>query len=225
MPVTIREMRQAIRLNIGESIEAYASVEARQAFLLATILNLDYRRAGTIFFAVRNVRARGEMIQELLDQGFDERIKKYWDSCNRFLQKLAKFRNALAHWQPYANLYEGLNGETHYEPALGPPTQNDMKPLEASNFPAFVEDCDYIGGEIHKLDAMIKSGPGAWPERFQPPTIRQNRASLRPRRTPKELQPPRPPSKPSALQKGGKPSPKQRRQRAMSKDRDNPASS
>jgi hypothetical protein len=217
MPVTIREMRQEIRVQIGESIEAYASVEARQAFLLATILNIDYRRACVIFFAVQNVRARGEMIQELLDQGFDERLKKYWNSCNKFLLKLAQFRNALAHWQPYSNLYEGSGGNRHYEPALGPPTLNDLKPLEAGDFPAFVEDCDYVGGEIEKLDAIIKSGPRAWPERFQPPTIRPNRASLRPRRTAKELQPQRPPSKPNPLQKGRKPSAKQRRQRALRK--------
>jgi hypothetical protein len=222
MPVPIREMRQALRVQIGESIEAYASVEAKQAFLLKSVLNIDYRRACVIFFAVQNVRARGEMIQDLLGNGLDDRIRKYWGSCNKFLLKLAQFRNALAHWQPYSNLYEGPGDKLHYEPALGPPTQNDLKPLEASDFPAFVEDCDYIGDEIQKLDAIIKSGPGAWPERFQPPTIRPNRACLRPRQTAKELQPQRPPSKPSPLQRGRKPSAKQKRQRAMSKGRDKP---
>lgn len=217
MAVTTQEVRQELRVQIGESIEAYASVEAKQAFLLATILNLDWRRACVIFFAVQNVRARGEMVEELLGQGFDERLKKYWNSCNRFLEKLVRFRNALAHWQPYSNLYEGPKGERHYEPALGPPTLSDLKPLEAADLPAFVEDCEYIGGEIHKLDAMIKSGPRAWSEKFQPPAIRQNRAVLRPLRTAKELQSQRPPSKPNFLQKGRKPSAKQRRQRAMSK--------
>jgi hypothetical protein len=224
MPVTIREMRQAIRTNIGESIEAYASVEAKQAFLLATILNIDWRRACVIFFAVQNVRARGEMVEELLGQGFDERLKKYWNACNKFLLKLAQVRNALAHWQPYSNLYESPGGERHYEPALGPPTLSELKPLEAGDLPAFVEDCEYIGGEIQKLDAMIKSGPRAWPERFRPPTIRPNQAVLRPRRTAKELQPRRPPSKPNFLQKGRKPSAKQKRQRALSKVRTQPSS-
>jgi hypothetical protein len=216
MPVTIREMRQELRVQIGESIEAYASVEAKQAFLLKSILNIDYRKACVIFFAVQNVRARGEMIQDLLGH---ERLEKYWNSCNKFLLKLAQFRNALAHWQPYSNLYEGLGGKKHYEPALGPPTQNGLKPLEASDFPAFIEDCDYIGTEIQKLDAMIIGGPRSWPEKFQPPAIRQNRAALRPRRIAKAPQPQRPPSKPSVLHKGRKPSAKQRRQRALRKHR------
>lgn len=219
MPVTIKEMRQAIRQNVGESIEAYASVEAKQSFLLGTILNVDYRRAGVIFFAVQNARSRGEMVEELLDQGFDGRLKKYWISCNRFLLKLARFRNALAHWQPYVNLYEDSNGKGHYEPALGPPKPGELKPLEASDLPAFVDDCEYIGSEIQKLDAMIKSGPQAWPEKFQPPTIRPNRAVLRPLQTAKELQRQRPPSKQNVLQKGQKPSAKQKRLRALSKVR------
>jgi hypothetical protein len=224
MPATIREMRQELRVQIGESIEAYASVEAKQAFLLKSILNIDYQKACVIFSAVQNVRARGEMIHDLLGQSYDERIKKYWDFCNRFLLKLAQFRNALAHWQPYSNLYEGPGGKRHYEPALGPPTQNGLKPLEASDFPAFIEDCSYIGAEIQKLDAIIMSGPGSWPEKFRPPAIRQNRAVLRPRRTAKELQPQRPPSKPNFLQKGRKPSAKQRRRRALSEVRHKPTS-
>jgi hypothetical protein len=178
-----------------------------------SILKIDYRKACTIFFAVQNVRARGEMVEQLLGQGFDQRLKGYWNSCNKFLLKLARFRNALAHWQPYSNLYEGSSGNVRYEPALGPPSPDLLKPLEASDFPAFVEDCEYIGGEVQKLDALIKSGPGGWPERFRAPTIRQNRAMLRRHRTPKELQPKRPPSQPK--QKGRKPSSAQRRQRAL----------
>jgi hypothetical protein len=44
MPVTIREVRQELRVQIGESIEAYASVEAKQAFLLATSRTQIYTR-------------------------------------------------------------------------------------------------------------------------------------------------------------------------------------
>jgi hypothetical protein len=206
-------MRRELRMQIGESIEAYASVEARQAFLLKSILRIDYRKSCTIFFAVQNVRARGEMIQDLFDYGFDERIKKYWKSCNAFLLKLAQFRNALAHWQPYVNLYDDGGGNRHHEPALGPPSQSEFRPLEANDMPAFIEDCEYIGGEIQKLDAIIMAAPGSWPEKLQSPVIRRNQATLRRLRTAKERQ--RPPSKPNPLQKGRKPSAKQRRQRAL----------
>ncbi|WP_145927475.1 hypothetical protein [Bradyrhizobium neotropicale] len=222
MPVTIREVRQQLREQIGEAIEAYATVEAKQAFLLMSILHIDYQKACIIFSAVQNVRARGEMMQDLLDQVSDGRLKRYWSLCNAFLLKLAQFRNAMAHWQPYSNLYEGPGDKLHYEPALGPPAQNGLKPLEASDFPAFIEDCGYIGEEIQKLDAIIKTGLRSWPEKFPPPVIRQNRAVLRRLRSAKELQPQRPPSKPNLLQKGQKPSAKQRRQRALSKARNRP---
>jgi hypothetical protein len=42
------------------AIEAYASLEAKQAFLLKSILRIDYQQACIIFSAVQNVRARGE---------------------------------------------------------------------------------------------------------------------------------------------------------------------
>ena len=222
MPIHTREMRRELRQQIGESIEAYAAVEAQQAFLLKSILKVDYREACIIFSAVQNVRARGEMIQDLLARYFDRRLEKYWASCNAFLLKLARFRNALAHWQPYSNLYETPDGKRRFEPALGPPAANGLKPLEARDFPAFITDCEYIQSEIQKLDAIIIGGPGAWAEKFQPPAIRQNQAVLRSRQTPKELQPHRPPSKPKPLQKGRTPSAKQRRQRALGISRSRP---
>lgn len=153
---------------------------------------------------------------------FRQTSQKYWASCNAFLLKLARFRNALAHWQPYSNLYETPDGKRRFEPALGPPAANGLKPLEARDFPAFITDCEYIQSEIQKLDAIIIGGPGAWAEKFQPPAIRQNQAVLRSRQTPKELQPHRPPSKPKPLQKGRTPSAKQRRQRALGISRSRP---
>ena len=137
MPITIREMRRELRMQIGESIEAYASVEARQAFLLKSILRIDYRKSCTIFFAVQNVRARGEMIQDLLDHGCDERLRNYWKSCNAFLLKLAQFRNALAHWQPYVNLYEDGGGNRHHEPALGPPSAKRVQATRGKRLSCF----------------------------------------------------------------------------------------
>jgi hypothetical protein len=42
--------------------------------------------------------------------------------------------------------------------------QSEFRPLGASDFPAFVEDCEYIGGEIQKLDAIVVAGIGSFPE-------------------------------------------------------------
>jgi hypothetical protein len=93
MLVTIREMRQEIRVQIGESIEAYAPVEAKQAFLLKSILNVDYRKACIIFFAVQNVRARGEMIQDLLGHKGRTFCKPASFSAYRYQSVRAPFAN------------------------------------------------------------------------------------------------------------------------------------
>jgi hypothetical protein len=196
MPTMLREVRQQIREQIGEAIEAYASVEAEQAMLLRKILAADYREAFIIFFAVQNVRARGEMIQDLLDLRFGGRLKSYWANCNKFLLALAKFRNAVAHWHPYTNLYENEDQTRHYEPALGPPNPNNLLPLEAKHFPAFIADCAYIIGHLQMLATRVGEGPESLPQKFQAPAIRRNLAVLPQREMPKAQKPRRPPSVP-----------------------------
>jgi hypothetical protein len=196
MPVMLREVRQELRAQIGEAIEAYAAVEAEQAMLLRKILSVDYREAFIIFFAVQNVRARGEMIQELLDLRFAGRLKNYWASCNKFLLVLAKFRNAVAHWHPYTNLYENKDQTRHYEPALGPPSPGNLLPLEAKHFPAFIEDCEYIISHLRMLATRVSEGLESLPQKFQPPEVRRNLAHLPQRQRPATPNPLRPPSVP-----------------------------
>jgi hypothetical protein len=206
MPVLLREVRKELRLHIGEAIEAYAAVEAEQAMLLRKILSADYREAFIIFFAVQNVRARGEMIKDLLELRVGGRLKKYWTNCNTFLLQLAKFRNAVAHWHPYTNLYESMDQIPHYEPALGPPNPGNLLPLEAKHFPHFIKDCEYIIDHIRMLATRVGEGREALPHKFQPPEIRRNLARLPERQRPVEPKPRRPPSVPklSAAQKRAK---------------------
>ena len=122
---------------IGESIQAYAMVEAHQAAVLKALLSTDFRRAHTIFFAVQSVRSRSELLENLLQLELRSDLQKYWASCSNFLQKLANFRNAIAHWHPHVNVYARLgSAERRLVPALAPPkSDGTLRFLEEANFP------------------------------------------------------------------------------------------
>jgi hypothetical protein len=136
---------------------------------------------------------------------------KFWNSCERYLLALAKFRNAIAHWHPQTNVYLKSRGEGdepfHYEPALAHPVPgNGNRSLELKDFSPFIEDCQYAFAFLSALEPLAKRKPRSLPEKFRQPITRQNRAVLRPHQNPKEQQPRRPPSTPklSSAQKRAK---------------------
>jgi hypothetical protein len=204
---------------VGRAIDAYARVEGTWASLLEVILKVDMLKAHTLFFAVQNIRSRNELFEELLSALFKGGLKKYWASCEQFLFKLSKFRNAAAHWHPNYNVYTGnVPEELRLEAALGHPVPGNKYPtIEVKDFPPFMDDCNYIRGELSALILLVKESPSTLPEKFQKPITRRNQALLQPRRIAKARQPRRPPSHLSARQKGRKLSAKQRRQRALAK--------
>jgi hypothetical protein len=156
------------------------------------------------------VRARGELFQDLLNIEFEGRLKKQWDDCNKFLLALAKFRNAIAHWHPYMNVYASQDGSRlKYVPAIGALALGELEPLEEKDIAPFIEDCYYIRQEIMGLRVIAidrRSSPirDKYPElKFRP-----NLAVLQQRPRPKASQPPRPPSVPKL-------SPAQKRAKAL----------
>jgi hypothetical protein len=201
---------------IGESMQAYALVEAHQSTLFELLLKTDLRRANAIFFAIQNVRTRIELLETLLELEFGPSLQKYWASCSDFLLKLAQFRNAIAHWHPYVNIY-AADGASDWKPvpALGDPVLGrNARSLEATDFPAFIRDCVRIREELSSLNTLLRERPSQLPEKFQQTIVHRNEAVLPSRR--KALQPQPLSSSPSAAPKGKKLSRKQRRDRALS---------
>jgi hypothetical protein len=209
---------------VGEGIAAYTQVEAAMAALLQAILRIDVVKAHAIFFAVLSARARNELIEVLLQAQFNGRLTKYWASCSEYLQKLAKFRNALAHWHPFVNVYLPSDWNlpaSKLAHALGHPAYGqDYESLEIDDVAPFLQDCAYIRGEIAQLAEVIRTSPATLPERFQQPISGQNKARLQRRRKPK-AHPRQPQSSPgSTHRKERKVSSKQRRQRAIREAKD-----
>lgn len=98
------------------------------------------------------------MISSLL-QIHNTGFVKYWKSCSTFLEKLAEFRNALAHWHPILNVCcQHLASEKRYSIAL-------------------YEDCSYIFKELTDLTAAIKDHPQSPPQKYNE-KLRKNRAVL-----------------------------------------------
>jgi hypothetical protein len=220
--VLLNPEQKDIHAPIGQAIDAYAHLEGSISMVLEALLGTSAAMASTVFFAVQNVRSRHEMIQSMMNLVHGNKYDAYWAKCAAFLQNLAKFRNALVHWQPRLTLYTTKTlkiSRTAHE--LGAPTtagSESFLNIRAQDIPPFINDCRYIQQEIYALVHALNGGapPAASPDKFLKPAIRPNLASLRPRPTPR-AQKPRPQSSPaSGRQKGSRTlSAKQRRLRAL----------
>lgn len=190
---------------IGEAIVAYANVEGQLAILLKRILNVDFQTAYLIFFAVQNTRARGELFDSLIANVHGKDIGPYWDSCSTFLAKLAKFRNALAHWQPMMNIYYSGSSDSQegvrMEHTLAPGNlRGTLHSIEARHIGPFLVDCMIIRERVSALETIFEKKPETLPEIFLKPIPDRNQAVLRQRQIAKEPRPPRPPSVPKLSQ-------------------------
>jgi len=148
MPRTIplNPENKAIHAQIGKAIEAFAMVEGAQAMLIQKLLNIDLQSAYAIFFAVQNVPSRNEMLTTLIRVRHGGKYDSYWRSCRVFLQKLAEFRNALAHWHPVVSVFTDKEmNERRFEYEI-----MDIRPSKSTaaigvdGISPFIEDCRII---------------------------------------------------------------------------------
>jgi hypothetical protein len=176
--------RKALHLAVGEAIYAYAMMEANQASVLQAILRIKPDLASTIYFAIQNVRTRNEIIQTLLELKYGDRYSKYWKAISKFLQKLAQFRNAIAHWHPVIDIYSD-GARMRFEEGLFNPTPGKLfETLKSKHIPNFSADCAYIRGELAAFSQELRRRGGSLPQRFRTPTLRPNLAALQPRPRP-----------------------------------------
>lgn len=198
-------------------MEAYAQVEMTLASILQRLLKTELLEAHAVFYAIQNVRSRNELFDTLLAIRFKGDIKKYWDSCGRFLLRLAQFRNAVAHWHPLVTVYMDKDDRATMKNAIGHPAiKSSYKPLELEDFPPFIKDCLHIREDLTAIIFLLKDEPSSFPEKFRQPITHRNQAALRPRRRPKGQKHPLQSSRPTAG-KRPKESAKQRRQRLLAR--------
>jgi hypothetical protein len=181
---------------IGEAIEAYAKVEGMLALLFQRILKIDMQRAYLIIFSIQNSRARDGLFGDLLAMEYSGKLDEYWESCSLFLGKLAKFRNAIAHWHPIFNVFEHeKTGKLKFEHAMAHPNlKTTLGSIGALEIGPFLVDCWKIRGRLSDLEVLMRERPDALPERFQQPIPDRNLAVLQTPPKPKGSKPPRPPS-------------------------------
>lgn len=181
---------------VGRAIAAYASVEETQVRLLSVALRTSREIVGVIFYAASNTRVRNEMIEDLLRLAVNDVAASYWSRCAQFLQKLASFRNAVAHWRPShrVRIKFGSGSPSRATNILiNPIPGKKTKALTVDQFPEFISDCKYIQAEILEFASFLYRASDAdkWPEKYLRPAIRQNLADLQ--LPPKPKAPPRPP--------------------------------
>ncbi|MFZ5734603.1 MAG: hypothetical protein ACOY4O_17855 [Pseudomonadota bacterium] len=205
---------------VGYAIDEYSQVELLLSTILAQLLKCDSNQASIVFRATQNVRARGVMFSSLISIFSGGEIDEHWNECNGFLNKLADFRNVIAHWTFAVAIYinrEDVGGGMQVLPSLTSPTSQVSKPIHANDINKFLKDCFHAKAFLNELNSIISDWPASSPEISRLRPIRQNLAVLPQPQTAKAPQPQRPPSKESPLVKAWKkPSAKQKRQRALS---------
>ena len=87
----------------GHAIQAYASVENGLCNLLAVLLGLETKIAGTILFKISAYRARSDILLKLLAQRVDIESKPFYISLFKILRELDLNRNKIVHWISVAN--------------------------------------------------------------------------------------------------------------------------
>lgn len=202
---------------VGRAISEYAQVEFTLASILQNLLRISFRDAHCVLFAIQNTRSRNELFQILLEDRFTTAIRKHWATCQKFLQTLATYRNAIAHWHASATLHLLLDDKARSEWRLSHPVPGyGPSSVGLEQLGLFMADCKAIRTDLSSLVAIAKERPDTLPEKFRRPITHQNQAVLRQRRKPKESQPQRPPSRQS-VQKGKKSSSAQRRKEALAR--------
>jgi hypothetical protein len=183
---------------IGEAVMKYTEVEMAQATLLSSIMAIKHDRAYAIFYTIQNIRGRNSMIETLLRQQHGDMYEIYWESLSALLQKLARFRNAVAHWHPAMQIY--MDTKDGFRPSTKPPQNVLMNPspgwglksLKRSDLPPFLEDCRTIQRELQDfsshLDERRAGSSEPLPEKFRKRVLYLNRAVLQRHRKPKAPQ-------------------------------------
>jgi hypothetical protein len=189
LPVAGLSLPPEVHAAIGSAIEAYALVEGELTFLVASVLKTDWPTAAIKIFSIRNAHVRCEMIGALFTDAYGDKLETFWKSCSEFLDKLAKFRNAIAHWHPYVDIYEedGTN-KVFIKHVLNHPMPGKFfQSLSVEHIKPFVDDCIYIRQQLDDLhrNFLQKRKGTAMPTRFQQPLSHKNTAVLRALQKPK----------------------------------------
>jgi hypothetical protein len=184
---------------VGNALSKYAQIEFALASVLRNLLKIDFLQSHTLLFAIQNYRTRLTTLSELLEARFGKSVTKYWDSCSEALQKLAQFRNALAHWHASATYILGAKeddaGKLEYK--LSPPAPGDMRVVRTADIEKFTTDCWSMLRLLNDLASTVKrKRRPPLPKRFGRSITYQIQACLRPPPKPKEPGHRRPPSRP-----------------------------
>lgn len=102
----------------SEALDGYASVEQSLAQILALLLESD-KYASSIFFRITNSSARCRIIQDLLEQKYEDKYSNFWHGIpktkNRrgimnLIHGLDAMRNQIVHWHTVCNIgtYDGV---------------------------------------------------------------------------------------------------------------------
>jgi hypothetical protein len=136
------------------AIEKYAMLELHLNKLFATLLKVEPKAAGVIFFKINNARSRTQIIDKLLQQNHGDQYSLYWNSLSKQIQSIDNMRNKIVHWITVnAPTPQGDYGEIW----LAPPNywESSEEKLHLSVLYRFIDECNYILKAVYTLYLVL----------------------------------------------------------------------
>jgi hypothetical protein len=92
------QAEHALLVARAQAIGGYSAVEQALSGLLATLLNVNQQKANIIFYRLRNVQGRNEILQDLISESTGITYEDFFGSVCGKVRNLDGRRNTIVHW-------------------------------------------------------------------------------------------------------------------------------
>ncbi len=153
-----QELKNALDIERGRAIDAFAKLEAMLCGVLRVAANLDYSTASTIFYANISLQPRVEIVTAIVEQASGTLFNEYWTSVCQMIDSLNKQRNKIVHWHSYP-VYDGRkNFENTSHILIHPVQKGELKSqLSAHDLKIFTRKTEYVADTLFKFMECFES--------------------------------------------------------------------
>ncbi|PRX34217.1 hypothetical protein B0G75_102246 [Paraburkholderia sp. BL18I3N2] len=117
-----RPQKDIFDLERGRAIDAFAKVEGSLCWVMVEAGKIDHETGSIIFYANISMQPRVEIVTAIVEAGYADQFKMFWDSVVKMIESLTKQRNKIVHWHGYP-VSEGAapryTGEVLIHPVVG----------------------------------------------------------------------------------------------------------
>jgi len=153
-----QEYKDAIDLERGRAIDAFAKLESTLCWILSEAGRLEYQTASTIFYSNISLQPRVEIISAIIEEMCGAKFEVFWASACKAINSLNKQRNKIVHWHSYP-VYDGKKELENTKFTLIHPVIKGEKFSELSthDIGQFIEKTNYLINVLSKFRLCFDS--------------------------------------------------------------------